>query len=290
MEKPGGQAAEAAKHAVLRQLSAALASLAAKMQAQERLAFELRGMAVRCEDIARAAREAATAGGRDAETKRERLAADLAGFARETLEVAHLVGADSLLGREVARAIGAHAEEIAALAQDVGTLPDAAAVRARLRPLSTTLASLPQTLRAEGGEAIREVAALSGKAEGFAARAEALVAAPGHAGREAMLQLSRDLRSLSADMSSAATRMASDAKAAVDAATGMAERAGAMGAPQPEGGTAALDRIARVIAGMQAGAKRDAAPGEPPGGRMAWDLGPGPRRGGEASGAPRRRG
>ena len=103
------------------------------------------------------------------------LSGELDEFADEMLATAERVQQDSLLGRAVAEALGGHAADLAALAQQREGAEDPAAIRARLRPLVVTLDALPTRLKASR-ERTAEVGALAARAREAAARAGALAA------------------------------------------------------------------------------------------------------------------
>ena len=72
-------------------------------------------------------------------------------------------------------AIAAHTEDIAQLAREIDILPNASAVRARLRPLSVTLSTLPERLKANA-TTMKDVNNIATLAEGLAERGDKFAA------------------------------------------------------------------------------------------------------------------
>jgi hypothetical protein len=204
-----------AKQQILAGLSAALAALSQRMNAQQDAAVRITLLAVRAEAIAERAWDLSQASGRSFDEECQSLGKDINVFAAEVSSASKRAGEQALLGREVARAITAHADDIAKLAREIDDLPDAAAVRVRLRPLSNTLTALPERLKA-GAATVREVNGIAALANGLAGRGDTLSAGGAAAGRVAM-SLSRDLRRFAEEATAISLEMTRGSAAAVKA-------------------------------------------------------------------------
>lgn len=211
-----------AKRQILVGLSAALSVLSARMQSQQDAAVKITVLAVRAEQIAERAWDLTNATRQQFQRDSEVLVDDIKAFAAEVAKAAKRAGEEALLGREVARAITAHAEDIGRLAQDIDTLPDASAVRARLRPLSQTLSSLPERLKANAATIrdVKEIAALAG---GLAERSDGL-AAGGLNAHRAAVTLCQDLRHFAEEATTVSLEMTRGSALAVKAINDMAEK------------------------------------------------------------------
>jgi hypothetical protein len=233
-----------AKQQILAGLSDALAALSGRMNAQQDAAVRITLLAVRAETIAERSWNLSQAGGQRFDDECEALAKDISAFATEVSSAAKRAGEEALLGREVARAITAHAEDIAKLAREIDHLPDASAVRARLRPLSNTLTELPQRLKA-GAATIKEVNGISALARGLAERGDVL-AAGGVAASRAAMALSGDLRRFAEEATAISLEMTRGSAAAVKAIDEMAGTTVALSRGQPPPGSqeSAIDRMA----------------------------------------------
>jgi hypothetical protein len=256
-----------AKRQILVGLSHALAALSERMRSQQAAAVKITLLAVRAESIAERSRELSHAGGEAFRRDSEALVRDIKTFAADVANAAKRAGEEALLGREVARAIAAHSEDVADLAQDIDILPDAAAVRARLRPLSETLAMLPERLKANAAT-VRSVNALSTLAAGLAERSNVITGGGLAASREAVA-LSRDLRHFAEEATAISLEMTRGAAMAVQAIDTMAEKTVGLSLGQPvsdqamsaDAKMAALVRDAPRIdeVWVKAAAKRDPA-------------------------------
>jgi hypothetical protein len=193
---------------MLAQLADALSVLGDKMRAQQQAAIDVCAMGTPAEELARSTRTLAFDRRLAPEAGLLALSGELDEFATEMLATAERVQQDSLLGRAVAEALGGHAADLAALAQQREGAEDPAAIRARLRPLVVTLDALPTRLKASR-ERTAEVCALAARAREAAARAAGL-AADGSVGRQdQMLALSRELGRLAADAADVSAQFSS---------------------------------------------------------------------------------
>ncbi len=209
-----------AKRQILAGLSGALAALCDRMRSQQDAAIRITLLAVRAEAIAERFWTLSQASGQRFDQECEALALDIKAFATEVASAAKRAGEEALLGREVARAISSHAEDIGKLAQEIDVLPDASSVRARLRPLSRTLTDLPERLKA-GAATVKEVNGIAALANGLAERGDTLAAGGVLASREAVT-LSRDLRRFAEDATAISLEMTRGSAAAVKAIDEMA--------------------------------------------------------------------
>jgi hypothetical protein len=96
------------RQAMLAQLSGALSALSEKMRAQQQAAIDVCAMGMRAEEIARSTRALAFDRRLTPEDGLRALSGELDEFADEMLATAERVQRDSLLGREVAEALGGH--------------------------------------------------------------------------------------------------------------------------------------------------------------------------------------
>ena len=255
----------AAKRQILVGLSRALAALSERMRSQQDAAVKITLLAVRAEGIAERSWELSHAGGEAFRRDSQDLVRDIKNFAADVGNAAKRAGDEALLGREVARAIAAHSQDIAELAEDIDILPDAAAVRARLRPLSDTLAVLPERLKANAAT-VRSVNALSTLASGLAERSNVL-AGGGLAASQEAVALSRDLRRFAEEATAISLEMTRGAAMAVKAIDDLAEKTVGLSLGKPvsdkpmsaDAKLAALVRAAPRIdeVWVKAAAKRD---------------------------------
>jgi hypothetical protein len=203
-------------------LSHALAALSTRMQSQQDAALKITTLAVRAEKIADRAWQLTDSRTQLSQRDVETLVADVKAFAADVAEAAKRAGEEALLGREVAQAIAAHADDISKLAQDIDILPDAATVRARLRPLSQTLASVPERLKANAST-VKDVNKIAEMAGNLAQRSDRLAAGGINAHREAVA-LSRDLRQFAEEATAVSLEMTRGSAMAVQAINAMTER------------------------------------------------------------------
>lgn len=236
-----------AKRDILTGLSRALTALSARMQAQQDAALKITTLAVRAERIAE--RSWQLTDGRAPLSRRDvdAVVADVKAFAADVAAAAKRAGEEALLGREVAQAIGAHAEDIARLARDIDTLADAAAVRARLRPLSQTLASVPERMKANAST-VKEVNRIADLAGDLAERSDRLAAGGTAAHREAVA-LSRDLRHFAEEATAISLEMTRGSAVAVKAINDMAEQTIglSLGKPVPDKPPSAQERMQILV-------------------------------------------
>ncbi|MFC7475191.1 hypothetical protein ACFQS7_12555 [Dankookia sp. GCM10030260] len=265
------------RQAMLTQLSGALAALGDKMRAQQQAAIDVCAMGTRAEEIARSTRNLAFDRRLTPEDGLRALSGELDEFAAEMAATAERVQQDSLLGRAVAEALGGHAADLAALAQQRDGAEDPAAIRARLRPLVVTLDALPTRLKASR-ERTAEVGALAVRAQAAAARAGALAAGGSTGRQDQMLALSRELGSLAADAANVSAQFSADAAMAVRVAEDMAGQAANLSSGRPATGpAAALSRVLSAGHAMAQEAAAAPAASQSWTGTMNWDLGR-PRR------------
>jgi hypothetical protein len=195
------------------------------------------------------------------------------------LATAERVQQDSLLGRAVAEALGGHAADLAALAQQREGAEDPAAIRARLRPLVVTLDALPTRMKASR-ERTAEVGVLAARAREAAGRASALATGDAPGRQDRMLVLSRELGRLAEDAATISAQFSADAAMAVRVAEDMAGQAADLSSGRPAAGPAAA--LSRVLSAGHAMAEARAGREAPGGshswaGAMNWNLGRGRR-------------
>ncbi len=106
-----------AKRQILVGLSHALAALSERMRSQQDAAVKITLLAVRAESIAERSWELSHARGEAFRRDSEALIRDIKTFAADVANAAKRAGEEALLGREVARAIAAHSQDVADLAR-----------------------------------------------------------------------------------------------------------------------------------------------------------------------------
>lgn len=249
-EDPGRETK--AKRLILAGLSHALANLSERMRSQGTAATKITLLAVRAEKIAQRSWDLNSSQNRHFQRDSEALIAEVKAFAREATSAAKLAGEEALLGREVANAIAAHSQDIAQLARDIDVLPDASAVRARLRPLSVTLSTLPERLKANAAT-IKDVNNIATLAEGLAERGDK-IASGGTAGSQEAVALCRDLRRFAAEATAVSLEMTRGSALAVQAINDLAERTTSLSRGQPvaEAPVTADDRMAALVSSKRA--------------------------------------
>jgi hypothetical protein len=210
------------KQHILVGLSAALSALSRRMQSQGDNATQITFLAVRAEKIADRAWALNASSNQHFDRDSQALAAEVKAFAATAAAASLRAGEQALLGREVALAIGAHADDISLLARDIHALPDAAAVRARLRPLSNTLSQLPERLKASAVTA-REVGDIAALALGLGARADRLATGGLNASKEAA-ELCQGLRIFAEAATQVSLEMTRASALAVQAINDMATK------------------------------------------------------------------
>jgi len=211
-----------AKRQILVGLSRALVALADRMRSQGDAAAKLTLLAVRAEHIAQRSWDLNSVQNQHFQRECEALSHEINDFAREVAAAAKRAAEEALMGREVAEAITAHSEDIARLAQEIDSVPDASAVRVRLRPLIVTLSSLPERLKASAAT-IKDVNGFAALASDLAERGERLAAGGLSAYRE-VPALCRDLRRFAEDATAVSLEMARGSALAVKAIDRMVER------------------------------------------------------------------
>jgi hypothetical protein len=238
------------KRDILSGLSRALAALSARMQSQQDAALKITTLAVRAEQIAEWSWQLTDSRTQLSQRDVEAVVADVKAFAADVAEAAKRAGEEALFGREVAQAIASHANDIGMLAQDIDILPDASAVRARLRPLSQTLASMPERLKANA-DTVKEVSEVSKIAElagSLAQRSDKLAAGGTNAHREAV-GLSRDLRHFAEEATAVSLEMTRGSAMAVQAINAMTEWAVGLflGKPVSDKPPSAQERMTTLV-------------------------------------------
>lgn len=265
------------RQAMLAQLAGALTALGDKMRTQQQAAIDVCALGTRAEEIARSTRNLAFGRGRVPEDGLRALSGELDDFATEMQATAERVQQDSLLGRAVAEALGGHAADLAALAQQREGAEDPAAIRARLRPLLMTLDALPTRMKA-GRERTAEVGALAARAREAATRAAGLAADAGAGRQDRMLALSRELGRLAADAADVSAQFSADAAMAVRAAETMAGQASDLsGGGAATGPAAALSRLLAAGHDMAQATEEASAGSHSWAGSMNWEFGRGRR-------------
>ena len=194
-----------AKRQILVGLTGALAALSDRMRSHGEAAKRITILAARAEQIAQRSWDLNTSANKHFQRDSQQLLTDIKSFAKEVVDAAERATKDALLGREVAAAIAAHSEDIGKLARDIKTLPDAAAVRARLRPLSVTLSALPERLKANAAT-INDVKGIATLAKELAERGDRF-ATDGAAGAQEAVALCRDLRRFSEEATAVSLEM-----------------------------------------------------------------------------------
>jgi hypothetical protein len=236
-----------AKRDILTGLSSALTALSARMQSQQEAALKITTLAVRAEKIAERSWQLTDSRSLLSQRDVDVLVADVKSFAADVADAAKRAGEEALLGREVAQAIAAHADDITKLARDIDILADTAAVRARLRPLSQTLAIVPERMKA-GTNTVKEVSRIAALAGNLGQRSDRLAAGGIAAHREAVA-LSRDLRHFAEEATAISLEMTRGSAMAVKAINDMAERTVglSLGKPVSDKPPSAQDRMTILV-------------------------------------------
>ncbi|WP_428483604.1 hypothetical protein [Rhodopila sp.] len=243
-----------AKRQILIGLSGGLSALADRMRSQHAIATKITTLAARAEAIAQRSWDLNKLNSQDLQRTMDGFVGEIKTFAKQAIDAAVRAGSEALLGKEVAEAIAAHSAEIARLTREIDSLPDAAAVRAILQPLSVTLNTLPARLKANTAM-LKDVDAIGALATGLAERGDAL-AAGGTAGNRVAVELSRDLRQFAEEATTFSLKMASEAALAVKAISDMAQRTLGLsqGNPVSDQAPSATDRLMTLArTGPQAG-------------------------------------
>jgi hypothetical protein len=251
------------KRTLLVSLSCALDALCRRMRQQQENARKITVLAARAEMIAEKAWNLNRLKGREFADGMEAFVADVKLFAEEAAAAAQRAGHEALLGKEVADAIAGHAGTIAALAHEIDTYPDMAAVRTALRPLSVTLGTLPDRMKANGAM-MQEIEGIGRLAEGLAVRGDAL-AVGGTAVGSGLIELSRELRHFAEEASGFSLVMANDAGLAVQAIETLSSRAIGLADQRPvsDQPPTAMDRL-MTLTKASSGASSGAGPGTKP--------------------------
>jgi hypothetical protein len=210
-----------AKRQVLANLSTALSALSDRMRSQADAASQVTILAVRAEKIAQRSWDLNSSSNRNYQRDSQVLIGEVKALAKEAADSAVRAGTEALLGREVANAIAAHSADIAKLALDIDTLPDPSAVRARLRPLSMTLRSLPERLKANAST-IKDVNTIAALASGLAERGDKFTA--GVVTNQEAVALCRDLRRFAQEATAVSLEMTRGSSLAVQAIDDMAKK------------------------------------------------------------------
>jgi hypothetical protein len=231
MSQPPGSEAKA-KRQILVGLSSALSALSDRMRTQQDAAVKLTVLAVRAEKIAEQAWALNNTRSQDFQRDSEALGRDVNAFAVDVSDAAKRAGKEALLGREVAQAITAHSGDIVKLGLEIDSLPNAAAVRVRLRPLSQTLAVLPERLKANAST-IKDVNKIAERAGELAQRGDRIAAGGANADREAVT-LCSDLRRFAEDATAISLEMTRGSAMAVKALDEMAEKTVGLSRGEPE--------------------------------------------------------
>jgi hypothetical protein len=231
-----------AKRQVLANLSTALSALSDRMRSQAEAASQVTILAVRAEKIAQRSWDLNSSSNRNYQRDSQVLIGEVKAFAKEAADSAVRAGTEALVGREVANAIAAHSADIAKLALDIDTLPDSSAVQARLRPLSMTLRSLPERLKANAST-IKDVNTIAALAGGLAERGDKFTA--GVVTNQEAVALCRDLRRFAQEATAVSLEMTRGSALAVQAIDGMAENTISLsrGGPVSDSPLTAQDRL-----------------------------------------------
>jgi len=247
-DQPGPEATKA-KRQILVGLSKALSALSDRMRSQGDAAAKLTLLAVRAEHIAQRSWDLNSVQGQHFKQECEALGREINDFAREVADAAKRAAEEALMGREVAQAITAHSEDIARLAREIDSLPDASAVRARLRPLFLTLTSLPERLKATAA-IIKDVRGIAALASELAERGDRLAAGGMKAYRE-VPALCRDLRRFAEEATAVSLEMARGSALAVKAIDHLVEKTVGLSQGQPVSETplTAHDRMSSLMRG-----------------------------------------
>jgi hypothetical protein len=220
-----------AKRNILIGLSTALSALSRRMSAQRAAAVRITVLALRAEKIAEQSWLLIRSESQNLDRERALLVEEISAFVAEVTDVAKCADQQAPVGREVANAISAHSEDIAKLAQELDHLADAAAVRLHLKPLSETLAVLPDRMRANAAT-IKDVQGIAGLANGLAERSGRLAKGGIQAHREAA-EMSRDLRRFAEEATAISLEMTEGSALAVKAIDDMVGRTVALSQGKP---------------------------------------------------------
>lgn len=260
------------RHEILAGLAQALALLSTRVQPQGDAARKVAVLAARAEAIAAEAWSIGIAP-MPASDRVAALARDFKAFINDAAILAQRAAREAAASREVAQEMHRYASELNKAASELDGVVDIAAVRARLRPLATSLEALPARL--EGGtEVVNEVAALGARATGLADCAESLHASGRRPGPVAVA-IYRGLRQFAEDAAAIAAVMSVEAGRAQRAVVELADRADRLASPEAAAAaqrrSAATGRMSDVIA--QGNRERQAAephPAKPPLRGMSW--------------------
>ena len=248
--------ADADKRKLLGNLTHALGKLAEQLRRQQGNAQGITLLATQAERIAEKATALNRAKPGEVAAAVVGLVDDIQAFARKVAEAAERAGREVLLGRQVAEAIQDHAHLTAELARNFDRFPDAQALRTMLRPLVTTLADLPQRMKADRA-VLEEVDEISRCAAHLAGQATGLAPEGTHFGR-AVVDLGRNLRQFAEHAATFSLKMQRDARLAIDVVERMGtQTAGLVGEARRAGPSATVQEGLMPLA-------RSGSPDPPP--------------------------
>jgi hypothetical protein len=205
---------------IVRQVGTAIGDLAKHLATNEHVARSIEEVTQQAKSIAFKAWQA-MAGGADVDKMGHELFDDLTRLADDMAALADRAGKETIMSKEAASVLGMAAAEFDSIAADPQVFSDIAALRARLRPLLTSLDTIPERLVA--GKAIAQAFSESAKsAATLAARGERL-SEGGKSGR--MLQAVYDsMTDLASQTGQLSTWITANAERGHQVATMMASR------------------------------------------------------------------
>ncbi|GAC1338326.1 MAG: hypothetical protein NVSMB18_04550 [Acetobacteraceae bacterium] len=248
MSDPVSEAA-VARRDILSGLTQALALLGARMQPQADTAREIAMLAARAEEIAQ---EAWTIGTTllTANARLAALDAAFQSFIADAGELSRSAARQTAVSLEVAAAMETFKAEMKAASLDLEGVDDIGVVRARLRPLASSIAALPARIQS-GTAIVDEVAALGERALGLAESAEGLHA-KGRNSTQSAIAIYRGLRAFAESAAEVATNAHKAAARASGAIQDLREQADGMVSPEAAEAVrrrnTSLGRLERVIA------------------------------------------
>ncbi len=206
---------------ILSEVADALEALLRRLSTQQQAAAAIGHLATVAEEIAGSAKLLGY--GLGAMGGEALLGARLEDFSAALGRTIEAAAQDALAGKKVAQALLEHAATVEALAAEVDAI-DVAEIRARLRPLSTTIEEVPATQRACAARRA-ELDKLSERARQLAVQAVEIAKSRPGSRRDMVMELARAVAGLAKDIAQAAAAFGADSDAAAKAALELLETA-----------------------------------------------------------------
>lgn len=241
---PPGPPDPAPRKQLLLGVAQALRVLAERLVPQTDAMQDVYDFVVRAEEMAEQARQLGAA--RVPDTARAAaLAADFESFIAEAAELSRRAAQEAAISRELSGTMAEHAGGLAQMAAGPES-HDLASLRARLRPVMTTLEALPARLAAGAGMAA-DVAALGTRAAELGTQAMAVQQHRVSAAEKA-LAICRSLRTLAGEAATIAETLRADTDRLRNTIGGVVTQVGRMSAPAPAKPVGAEARMGQVVA------------------------------------------